>query len=89
MSENSLLVEALGGHKILGDSASSDDQISRVIEKGLPYGAVESFLKHFDLALQVWAGSGRSLRVLWPGGERPAGFKATNRTVYIGWHAYW
>ena len=43
----------------MGDSASSDDQISRVIEKGLPYGAVESFLKHFDLALQDLARIGK------------------------------
>jgi putative toxin-antitoxin system antitoxin component (TIGR02293 family) len=59
MRENSLLIQALGGPKILGGSVSSEDQLREVIQRGLPYGAVESFLARFNLTLKDLGRIGR------------------------------
>jgi putative toxin-antitoxin system antitoxin component (TIGR02293 family) len=59
MREKSVLIRALGGSKILGSSVLSEDQLREVIQRGLPYGAVESFLARFNLALKDLARIGR------------------------------
>ena len=59
MRENRILIQALGGSKVLGASLFSEDQLREVIQRGLPYGAVESFLAHFNLALKDLARIGR------------------------------